>query len=63
MPQTNFYTKLGQECVAVGCSVDLFLFPNFYIDVASIGEVSRLTGGQIYRYMYFQVKFTTVAFL
>lgn len=53
-PQNNFYTKLGQECVGEGCSVDLFLFPNSYIDVATISEVSRLTGGSVYKYSYFQ---------
>lgn len=53
-PQTNFYTKLGQECVAAGCSVDLFLFPNSYCDVASMADVSRLTSGNIYKYSYFQ---------
>ncbi|XP_038060982.1 protein transport protein Sec24C-like [Patiria miniata] len=53
-PQTNFYTKLGQDCVAAGCSVDLFLFPNSYVDVATIGQVSSQTGGQCYKYNYFQ---------
>ncbi|XP_061196580.1 protein transport protein Sec24C-like isoform X2 [Saccostrea echinata] len=53
-PQSNFYTKLGQECVTAGCSVDLFLFPNAYIDIATISEVCRLTGGNIYKYSYFQ---------
>jgi len=52
--QTNFYTKLSSECVAAGCSVDLFLFPNSYIDVATVSEVSRLTGGSVYKYPYFQ---------
>ncbi|XP_033744553.1 protein transport protein Sec24C-like isoform X2 [Pecten maximus] len=53
-PQNNFYTKLGQECVVAGCSVDIFLFPNAYIDVASISDVCRLTGGNMYKYSYFQ---------
>ena len=30
---------LGQECVGVGCSVDLFLFNNAYIDVATVSQV------------------------
>jgi len=38
-----------------GVAVDLFLFPNAYIDVATIGSVATLTGGQIYRYSYFKV--------
>lgn len=46
-PSNTFYQKLGQECVAAGCGVDLFLFPNAYIDLATIGEVCKLTGGQV----------------
>lgn len=53
-PQTTFYNNLGQECVKAGCSVDLFLFNNAYIDIATIGQVCRLTGGQLYKYTYFQ---------
>ncbi len=53
MPQTKFYNELGQECVGAGCSVDLFLFNNAYIDVATVSQVCRLTGGQVYKYTYF----------
>lgn len=53
-PQNKFYNDLGQECVSVGCSVDLFLFNNAYIDIATLSQVSRLTGGQVYKYTYFQ---------
>ena len=38
-PQTKEYNKFGQECVEVGCSVDLFLFNNAYIDVATLSQV------------------------
>ena len=55
----NFYTKLAQDCVAAGCSVDLFLFPNAYVDLATIGQISTLTGGQVYKYNYFQVSFAS----
>lgn len=54
LPQVPFYTKLGQECVAAGCGVEVFLFPNTYIDVATVAEVSRLTGGSVHKYTYFQ---------
>lgn len=54
-PQTQAYSQLGQECVQVGCSVDLFIFNNAYIDIATIGQVSRLSGGEIFKYTYFQV--------
>ncbi|PIK59456.1 hypothetical protein BSL78_03600 [Apostichopus japonicus] len=53
-PQSQVYTKLGQECVKAGCSVDLFLFPNSYVDVATIGQVTSLTGGHCYKYKHFQ---------
>ena len=54
-PQNSFYEKLAKDCVENGVGVDLFLFPNAYIDVATIGSVATLTGGQIYRYSYFKV--------
>lgn len=53
-PQCPSYSNLGQECVQAGCSVDLFLFNNSYIDVATIGQVPKLTGGEVYKYTYFQ---------
>lgn len=54
-PQNQIYNQLGQDCVGAGCSVDLFLFNNSYIDIATIGQVSRLTGGEVFKYTYFQV--------
>jgi protein transport protein SEC24 len=56
-PQNNSYNNLGQECALNGCSVDLFVFNNSYVDLATIGQVPRLTGGEIYKYTYFQVRF------
>lgn len=53
-PQSTVYNQLGQDCVAAGCSVDLYIFNNSYIDLATIGQVCRLTGGEIYKYTYFQ---------
>ncbi|KAF5297356.1 hypothetical protein FQR65_LT01286 [Abscondita terminalis] len=54
LPQTQAYLQLGQDCVSAGCAVDLFLFNNAYIDIATIGQVSRLTGGEVFKYTYFQ---------
>lgn len=54
IPQNTLYNNLAQECVNSGVSVDLFIFNNAYVDLATIGQVSRLTGGQIYKYTYFQ---------
>ena len=39
-PQTKDYNNFGQECVSVGCTVDLFLFNNAYVDVATLSQVS-----------------------
>lgn len=38
--------------------MDLFLFPNQYLDVATLGVVPYQTGGSIYKYAYFQVGVT-----
>lgn len=54
VPQNNVYNNLAQECVGAGCSVDLFVFNNSYVDIATIGQICRLTGGEIYKYTYFQ---------
>lgn len=53
-PQGTFYNNLGQDLVAAGCSVDLYIFNDGYVDLATIGQVARLTGGQCYKYTYFQ---------
>lgn len=53
-PQNTSYNTLGQDCVQAGCCVDLFIFNNSYVDIATIGQVSRLTGGEIFKYTYFQ---------
>lgn len=54
-PDNDFYNQLGQECSGIGCRVDLFVANNAFVDLATIGQVSRLSGGQIYKYTYFQV--------
>ncbi|XP_032696054.1 protein transport protein Sec24C isoform X1 [Lontra canadensis] len=55
-PQTGAYQTLAKECVAQGCCVDLFLFPNQYVDVATLSVVPQLTGGSVYKYTCFQVE-------
>uniref|UniRef100_A0A8C9XTX1 SEC24 homolog C, COPII coat complex component n=1 Tax=Sander lucioperca TaxID=283035 RepID=A0A8C9XTX1_SANLU len=62
-PQVGFYNTLAKECVAQGCCVDLFLFPNQYVDVATLGVVPVSTGGSIYKYTYFQAQSDTERFL
>uniref|UniRef100_A0A667Z3S6 SEC24 homolog C, COPII coat complex component n=1 Tax=Myripristis murdjan TaxID=586833 RepID=A0A667Z3S6_9TELE len=62
-PQVGFYGSLAKECVAQGCCVDLFLFPNQYVDVATLGVVPVSTGGSIYKYTYFQAQTDRERFL
>ncbi|KAM9426095.1 protein transport protein Sec24C [Pholidichthys leucotaenia] len=62
-PQVGFYNTLAKECVAQGCCVDLFLFPNQYVDVATLGVVPVSTGGSVYRYTYFQAQVDQERFL
>jgi protein transport protein SEC24 len=52
-PQEYFWRKMAQECAAAGICVDLFLFPNSYMDIATIGTLSSLTGGDTYCYTNF----------
>ncbi|XP_077156567.1 protein transport protein Sec24D [Paroedura picta] len=62
-PQTNIYETLAKDCVANGCSVDLFLFPSQSVDVASMGLITMLTGGTLYKYNNFQVHSDSHQFL
>ena len=51
----QLYNQLGQDCAGICCRVDLFVTNDVYIDLATIGQCARLTGGQVYKYTYFQV--------
>ncbi|KAG8435097.1 hypothetical protein GDO86_013160 [Hymenochirus boettgeri] len=62
-PQTNFYNNLAKDCVAQGCCVDLFLFPNQFLDVATLGVVPLQTGGSVYKYTFFQLETDKERFL
>uniref|UniRef100_A0A673MC35 Protein transport protein Sec24D-like n=1 Tax=Sinocyclocheilus rhinocerous TaxID=307959 RepID=A0A673MC35_9TELE len=55
-PQRGVYEQLTKDCVAQGCCVDLFLFPNQYVDIATMGDVPSHTSGSIYKYSNFQVE-------
>eukprot|EP00126_Sphaerothecum_destruens_P001938 Sdes_comp15376_c0_seq1m4250 len=53
-PQIEFYRKTAENCVEIGVSVDMFLFSNSYMDVATIGQLSSITGGELFRYPGFK---------
>lgn len=46
--QDPVYRTLGEECADAGIGINLFLFPSQYIDVASIGVLAGLTGGEVF---------------
>uniref|UniRef100_UPI00398E495C protein transport protein Sec24C-like n=1 Tax=Pristiophorus japonicus TaxID=55135 RepID=UPI00398E495C len=53
-PQSSYYQKLSTQCVLQGCCVDLFLFPEQYVDVVSLGLLTLRTGGNLYKYNNFK---------
>ncbi|CAL8367658.1 unnamed protein product [Boreogadus saida] len=53
-PVKGVYEQLSKDCVAQGCSVDLFLFPSQYLDITTMGDVPAHTGGAVYKYSNFQ---------
>lgn len=51
--QSNFYKKQAEECVKNGIHVDQFIFPHSYMDVATMGDMSKITGGSLNIYTDF----------
>ena len=54
-PQGSYYSKLAEECVQYGTSVELFMCADSYVDVATIGQFVSTTGGQLHYYPQFMV--------
>jgi len=55
-PQSSYYDQLGEECVKSGVRVDLFMAHHSFIDLATIGQVARLTSGQVrLKFLLFQL--------
>ncbi|RNA12491.1 transport Sec24C-like isoform X1, partial [Brachionus plicatilis] len=52
-PQNDYYAQLGKKCVENGCTIDLFVMPNQYCDLATLSDLTRKTSGQIYKYDFF----------
>jgi len=53
VPNGSYYEKLATMCAQLKVSVDIFACANDYLDLATIGALSRTTGGQIYYYNAF----------
>lgn len=50
LPSNSFYKQFAVECSKVQVSVDMFLFPLDYLDLASIAPASRITAGLVFFY-------------
>jgi len=51
----NFYKDLSLECSKYQISVDMFLFSPQYTDLASLVQLPKYTGGQLYHYQAFEL--------
>lgn len=47
------WKKLGQECATNGVSFDSYFFPSSYMDLATVGCISALSGGDQFLYTAF----------
>ena len=52
-PQTSFYQLQAEKLCKKGIGVDLFVFANTYLDLATLSPLCSTTGGQIYYYPRF----------
>lgn len=48
VPQDPFYRTVAEEAVEAGIGINVFLFPSQFIDVASLGVLAGLTGGDVF---------------
>lgn len=54
--QNAFYKDFALECSQVQISIDCFLFEALkYLDVATIGQMSQVTGGEVFFYPQFNL--------
>lgn len=52
-PQDSFYQIMGTKCAEKCIGVDLFIGSKGFVDVATVGELVRTTGGQMFYYSNF----------
>jgi len=57
-PQNEFYKKFALNCSNDHIAVDIFIFSreNQYCDVATLGALSEISGGQLYYYPNFNAQ-------
>ncbi|KAI9033292.1 Sec23/Sec24 trunk domain-containing protein [Hyaloraphidium curvatum] len=44
-PQDAAWKKMATHCAEAGIGIDLYIFPSAYVDVATVGLLSAMTGG------------------
>ena len=52
-PTTTWFNKLGDDYVKAKIGVDLFLLSSSFMDVATLGNLPKMTGGSTYFYSAF----------
>ncbi|CEP03242.1 unnamed protein product (mitochondrion) [Plasmodiophora brassicae] len=50
LPQDSYYQVLATTCAERFIAVDLFVCANAYVDIATVGVLSNMTGGQVFYY-------------
>lgn len=54
IPEDQFYKQMAADFVKEQIAVDVYVFSDKYSDVASLGVLTKYTGGQVYYYPSFQ---------
>lgn len=47
-PVDPWYRQMAEDCSLAGIAINLFLFPSQYIDIATIGILSAISGGEVF---------------
>lgn len=55
-PENTWYKDTATECSRQQISVDMYLFPYQYMDVASLSELPKFTAGSLHSYPSFQLE-------
>ncbi|KAF8328183.1 uncharacterized protein EI90DRAFT_3281390 [Cantharellus anzutake] len=56
LSEPSFWRDVGEEFAGAGVGVHLFLFPASIINVAAIGSIAAITGGDIFYHPNFQLE-------
>ncbi|KNA11292.1 hypothetical protein SOVF_136540 [Spinacia oleracea] len=54
VPEDPFYKQMAAECTKYQIGINVYAFSDKYTDIASLGTLSKYTGGQVYYYPSFR---------